>query len=133
MAYIDANVFMYAIAKDSPHHEACMNLLDAVARGNISATTSALTWDEVAHGTNKLKGAITGQAAGKMILEMPRLKIIAVDRKTISLAQTIHEKANSYPRDSIHAACAILAGESEIYSFDSDFDKVKELKRKEPK
>ncbi|MFA6329079.1 MAG: type II toxin-antitoxin system VapC family toxin [Candidatus Micrarchaeia archaeon] len=133
MAYVDANIFIFAIAKDAPQSDACLSILDAIVRGKISATTCALTWDEVIHAVKRNKGQAEAVAAGEALLAIPRLKIIPADRKTLALAQKICTTYRNSPRDSIHAACAILAGESEIYSFDSDFDKVGELKRKEPK
>jgi len=133
MAYIDANIFIYAISKDAAESDACMSILDSIVRGKIPATTCTLTWDEVIHGVAHNKGREEAAAAGEALLAIPRLKIIPADREMISLAQRIYTTYGLKPRDSIHAACAILQGEREIYSMDSDFDKVKELKRKEPK
>jgi len=133
MAYVDANIFIFAIENGAKGSDACLDVLDAIARGKTTATTCALTWDEVVNSIAKNKGKQAAIAAGEAMLAIPNLKIIPADRKVITLAQKILATYGTKPRDSIHAACAILAGESEIYSFDSDFDKVKELKRKEPK
>ena len=44
-------------------------------------------------------------------------------------AHLITEKYNIQPRDALHAATALCNGATEIISDDSDFDKIKELKR----
>jgi predicted nucleic acid-binding protein len=99
----------------------------------MRATTSSLSWDEVVQAVAKTKGAREAAAAGEAFLAIPRLSLVPVDRKTLAAAQQVYAKYGLRPRDSIHAACAILEGEHEIYSVDSDFDRVKELKRREPR
>lgn len=133
MAYVDANIFIFALTESSPERGRCLSVLDSMARGALDASTCSLTWDEVVYVAAKHGGAEAGRLAGQALLSIPNLRILSVDRAALFAAQELRERYGLSPRDSIHAACAVLAGEREFYSDDADFDKVKEFRRKFPK
>ena len=133
MAYIEPTVFINALAADSPQRKACIAALDSIARGNLEAVTASLSWDEVTHVVAKTDGFEPSIAAGKALLQIPRLRIAVVDREIVTLAQELRAKYRLRPRDAIHAATAIREGEKDIIAYDLDYNKVRELKRKEPK
>ena len=62
---------------------------------------------------------------------MPRLNLVSVDEKVLRASLDIMSKYALDPRDSIHAASAILCKADAIVSTDPHFDRVKELPRKQ--
>jgi len=58
------------------------------------------------------------------------MRFIDVDDSVIWKALEFIKEYKLYPRDSIHAASAFIAGADSIYSEDVDFDRIKGFKRK---
>ncbi len=129
MNYLDANIFIYAVGSLDEKKEKCLKILNKVVGGEIEACTSFLTWDEFVHVVRKLWGREVATSEGKKFLQFPNLHFIKTDREVISKAQELISEYNLKPRDAIHAASALVKGVREIISDDSDFDKVKGLKR----
>ena len=130
MAYIDANVFVYAIVSDDEDKKLkCREVLHNIVSGKIQASTSVLTWDELVW---VLKKCLTNNEyldKGRIFLETPNLTILQADRKTMFKAQELMSVYSIRPRDAIHAATALLNKEPEIITDNLDFDKIKEIKR----
>ena len=129
MIYLDANVFVYSAINNGELGERSRVLLRKVAKNEISACTSVLTCDEVVYAIRKKAGAEISAIEGGKLIRFNGLKWFKSDENILLMAQEIIETKNLKPRDAIHAATAILNGCKEIISDDSDFDKVKELKR----
>ena len=132
MTYLDANVFIYAAAID-PLSDAktveSQRILRKVVEGRAKASTSLLTWDEVVWVCREAMPYQEAILKGNLILNLPGLNIAEV---TIAIVNKAAELATTYslkPREAIHAATAIINGEKEIITDDSDFDKIRELKR----
>ena len=68
--------------------------------------------------------------AGEAFLNMPRLRLVAVNGDLLSGALAIMRKYRLDPRDSIHAASALSEGAEVIVSMDRHFDRLKEIRRK---
>ncbi len=68
--------------------------------------------------------------AGEAFLNMPRLRLVAVNGDLLASTLIIMRKYHLDPRDSIHAASALAEGADTIVSEDKHFDKVTEIKRK---
>jgi uncharacterized protein len=127
--YLDANIFLNAILYDDEKSATAKRFLSDVVLGKIEGFTSCLTWDEVVFTVRKLIDKEASLVESKRFLNMPNIKLIIVDEILLKKAQDMMEKYNLKPRDAIHIASAIISGCDEIVSDDSDFDKVKELKR----
>ena len=130
MIYLDSNVFISAAINNEELGSKCRNLVRRIKEGESKAATSALTFDEVVWKVKKERSFETGLLAGRAILEMKNLSIIEVNETVLAEALGIMKNCILDPRDAIHAACSISRGISTIISEDSDFDRVKELKRK---
>ena len=132
MPYIDSNVFIYpAIYQTESQQKAkkAKEILLKIEKGEISAHTSTLTWDEVVWVVGKLLSRDDGINQGKKLLVFPNLEFINVDEGILTLAQNLLNKYKLSPRDSIHAASAVSRKIKAVISDDKDFDQVKEITR----
>jgi len=132
MPYIDANVFIYPILyaeEQEPKVKYAKQILLSIEKGELSAYTSTLTWDEVVWITRKAMGRDEAISQGQKLLGFLNLQWILVDEHILSQAQALMNKYNLHPRDSIHVASAINRKIDLIISDDLDIDQVKEIKR----
>ncbi len=129
MKYLDSNIFLYPVLYSDKKSAICKEILMKVAKNEIKASTSLLTWDEIVFAVKKLVGNDFAIAQGDKFLKFPNLIFIKVDESVISSAQAIIAQYGLNPRDAIHVASALIHGCEEFVSDDSDFDKVKEIKR----
>lgn len=132
MPYIDSNVFIYpAIYQTESQQKAkkAKEILLKIEKGEISAHTSTLTWDEVVWVVGKLLSRDDGINQGKKLLGFPNLEFINVDEGILTLAQNLLNKYKLSPRDSIHVASAVSRKIKAVISDDKDFDQVKEITR----
>ncbi len=130
MNYFDAGVFLYALLNRSEKGEYAIGLLDELVRGKIAACTASLTYDEVVWKTRLERGIEASREAGKTFLTLRNIEIISVDNLILNRTQELIERYSIKPRDAIHAATSIQQKADYLYSEDTDFDKIKEIKRK---
>ena len=124
--YIDANVFINAATKaESP----AFKLLGKIKNGTTLGTTSVLTIDEVMWVINKLLGHDAAVRAAEAMIIFPNLELIDATPEIISSAVNIFQKSNLKPRDAIHLATMQSRNIVSIATEDSDFDKIKGIKR----
>lgn len=129
--YVDANVFIIASTypEDDPKFKHAKNFLYKISGGDVEASTSFLTWDELFWIIRRLAGNDAAKIESRKFLELPNLKFIDVNEHITMESQSLVEKYNLKPRDAIHAASAIL-NNADIISDDPDFDAIKELRRR---
>jgi len=130
MIYLDANVFLNAILNREKEGEKARDLIQKIEKGDMTACTSALSFDEVFWSVKKHRDFEKALKATKAFLEIPNLIFLDVNNEIIWLAYNLAEKYKIDPRDAIHLACALNHGVFTLVSEDKDFDKVKEIKRK---
>lgn len=132
VAYLDANVFIFAAAIEEstePKAAQAKRILQKIAEGQFPASTSVLTWDEIIWACRASMPLEEAVEKGEIVLNLPNLNAKDATVPILKKASELAIKCLLRPRDAIHAATAILHGEREIITDDSDFDKVKELKR----
>jgi len=132
MIYLDSNIFIYAALNMEPVAENCLKIMDKIAKNEIEACTSTLTWDELFQSIKKKLGSSYAKQSGQRFLNIVNLKLLDADLNVISTAQKLTEKYNLGPRDAIHAATAIVNKCDSIITDDSDFNKIKEIKVTKP-
>jgi len=132
MPYIDSNVFIYPVVyltEAQKTAKKAKEILYKIERGELTAYTSTLTWDEVVWVVSKVLGRKDGIRQGRKLLGFPNLEFINVDEGILTLAQMLLDKYKLSPRDSIHVASALSRKIKEIISDDKDLDQVKEITR----
>jgi hypothetical protein len=130
MLYLDSNVFIYAALSVDEIGEKARALLRKVQRGEEQASSSMLTFDELVWAVKKYRTIEDAINAGEAFLNFPNIKLTIVDGELLTLALNLIKKYKLDPRDSIHAATAILEKAEAIISTDPHFDKIKETQRK---
>ena len=110
MVYVDSNVFIYPIIYDERSVEEAKRsraLLLKIASGSAEASTATITWDELVWVVWRVLGEEEARKKGRLFLEFPNLRLLAVKRSTILNAQRLMDKYGLKPRDAIHAAAAL--------------------------
>ena len=128
--YLDSNVFIYADLNQEDIGDRARSLLREVQDGKQPASTSALTFDELVWTVKKHRDLEQAIIAGEAFLGLSGLDIVQVSGDLLSIALELIRRYQLDPRDSIHAASALLERAEVIVSTDKHFDKVKELKRR---
>lgn len=130
MIYLDSNVFIYACLSLDEIGERSRRLLRGVELGDVEAASAALSFDELVWAVKKHRTMSEAIIAGEAFVNMPKLAVKPVDEAVIRSAVDLMRRYELDPRDSIHAASALLCQAVAIISTDTHFDKVKELPRK---
>jgi uncharacterized protein len=131
-AFIDANVFLYAIGAPSPYKQPCLKILEAVATGRLEASSDAEVVQEVMHvlGRRADKAKAIEVARGIITLFPGIASVRPVD---LSMACDLLEKYSQMDvRDAIHLACMIASGTHVIISSDRHFDSAGPVQRIDP-
>lgn len=129
--YADAGLFLLPVLhiERLPAVAAAARFLESIARGARRVSTATLTWDEVVYVVRRLLGPEDSIAKGVELLAFPNLTWIRVDLAVLRRAADLYRSLPMRPRDAIHAAAALEAGEREILSEDRVFDRVSGLLR----
>jgi len=132
MAYIDSNIFIYPAIYSTETQEKAMKakeILLKIEKGELSAYTSTLTWDEVVWVVSRTLGRDDGTNQGRKLLGFPNLEFIDIDKRALSTAQMLLDKYQLKPRDALHLASAVNRNIKKVISDDEDFDNIKEIER----
>lgn len=133
--FLDANIFIRHLTTDDPAKaKACFSLIQQIEQGQVSAWTSNLVIAELVFVlTSKKTYGLSRDAVRDLLLPLISLPGLKVAHK--HLYHRIFELYTALPIDFIdayHAALIENLGESELYSYDTHFDRVSGLKRLEP-
>ncbi|HEX8700337.1 MAG TPA: type II toxin-antitoxin system VapC family toxin [Myxococcaceae bacterium] len=125
--YLDTGVIVTPLLKNQEGSiiEQCREWLERIARGEVQAKTSFLTWDEViwvaGKGAEKVYNRARAVKAGELLLSLKNLEFVPVDEAVIRGAQQLIARFGLKPRDCIHASSALLHAQGELVSLDSGF------------
>ena len=129
MKYLDASLFIAAALDPGPTGDRCRDVLRKVRDGNLPAATSTLSWDELAYVVGRRRGREAGLDAGRRLLAIAHLRLVAVDTEVLREADRAARTPGVRPRDALHVASARKAGASVIVSEDRDLDRIPGLPR----
>jgi predicted nucleic acid-binding protein len=130
--FIDSNVFISAFLDSQAPGIAARAFLGKIAKGEQNAITSALVINEVFYKLNEIRGFGQVEKAYRILLSYSHLSIMPIDDKVISNSIS-YMKEGLEASDAFHAAAMKVAGVSTICSYDKGFDRIKSIKRQEPK
>ncbi|WP_202319188.1 type II toxin-antitoxin system VapC family toxin [Archaeoglobus neptunius] len=126
--FIDANYIIYLKYSESDEtFDYCVSLLKKLENHNL--LTNIVVIDEVVWILNRKYGIELEEIFEFLDRIMNLVNIIRLDGEEYGLMKEIMAKYNLKPSDAIHAASMKRAGIRHIVSEDSDFDKVKWIKR----
>lgn len=127
--YLDANFFIYASIDSGKQGKKARAIIRSMEEGSASAAISPLVLDEVAWVLRKEKGTAFALKAWREIMQIPNLKILPVDESVALRVPSLIE-GGLKPRDATHVAVMLENAITTIVSSDSDFDRVKSIKRR---
>ena len=127
MIYIDANIFILAITNNNVLGEKARKFLKSLQKEK--AATSTLTFDEIVWKVLQIKGFDAASAVANNLIKMENLTWLDVNVSVLLKSADLMRLYRLFPRDSIHAACALNNNIFTIISEDKDFDDIKDLKR----
>lgn len=129
--YADAGLFLLPVlyAERFPPAAAARRFLSSLAQGARKVTTATLTWDEVVYAVRRFLGPEDSIAKARELLDFPSVTWLRVDLTVLHRSADLYRSHPMRPRDAIHAAAALEAGEKEILSEDRVFDQVQGLTR----
>jgi predicted nucleic acid-binding protein len=126
--FVDANVLIYG-AVESEYREPCLEVLEAVARGDVEGRTSTAVLEEVWHvELSGRAGALDGLAERVYTLFTP---LLAVTDEAVRIALSLAApKLGS--NDRLHVGTSMAHGIDAVLTADQGFDGVRGLRRVDP-
>ena len=127
--FVDANVVIYS-AVPSQYRESCLEILDAISRGEAEGKTSAAVLEEVWYVERSGRaGNVDGLAAHAYTLFTP---LLAVTDEAFRLALSVTEASTLGTNDRVHVGTCWAHGVTSIVSADAGFDRVRDIRRIDP-
>ena len=133
--FLDTNILLRHLMNDDPvQSPASLALIEAIEQRRVTAWTSDLVIAEVVFVlANKRTYNLSREAIRDLLLPLINLAGLKLPRKR--LYKRIFELYTTLPIDYIdcfHAALVERWGPAELYSFDTDFDRIPGITRVEP-
>ena len=135
MKFLDANVILRYLTRDDPKKaENCYELFQKVKRGEIELTTCEAVIAEVVYvlSSHSLYNLPRDEVCS-LLLPIINLYGLKIPQKRLYIrALDIYASKNIDFEDALSFVHMEKRQIKEIYSYDSDFDKLEELRRLEP-
>jgi predicted nucleic acid-binding protein len=133
--FVDTNIFLRHLLDDGPAHSiAAHRLIAAIEEHEVKVWTSPLVIAEIVFVLeNPRTYGVTRAALREHLLPLIALPNLKLERKRIF--PRVFELYVSYPidfADAYHAALLEHEEQNTLFSFDTDFDKLPGVQRKEP-
>lgn len=126
--FVDANVLIYS-AVESEYREPCLEVLEAVARGDADGRTSTAVLEEVWWIELSAKaGALDGLTERAYTLFTP---LLSVTDEAMRLALSL-QAPELGPNDRVHVGTAWASGIDVVLTADRGFQGVRGLRRVDP-
>ena len=130
--FLDSNIFIHLYRNPGKEGNECKRLYARLVRGEQNACTSPLVLDEVIYFFMERESLDLTLSLWNQMRRIPNLKMLAVDENALGYVEQ-YIRQGLAPRDAFHAAVMRANRLSTICSYDSDFDKIKGIKRQVPK
>jgi len=134
MRGIDSNILVYALNKDLPEHLPCKQLLIDIINGIELVSLPSVVFMESFHALVKSYKYKEVEVKKRLValIDSKNINVLVISTSSVLLAFEIAEKFKTGGRDSLIAASLLENKIQEIYSHDSDFDKILLMKRIDP-
>lgn len=134
MRGIDSNILVYALNKDLPEHLPCKQLLINIINGIELVSLPSVVFMESFHALVKSYKYKEVEVKKRLValIDSKNINVLVISTSSVLLAFEIAEKFKTGGRDSLIAASLLENNIQEIYSHDSDFDKILLMKRIDP-
>ena len=130
LVFVDANIVIYSIGKDSPYRDRATAFMESIARGEVQACTDSEVFQEILH---RYRG---DRPKGLKAFDWLHGVVDLVYPVTLDDMIFMRELFEKYPepstRDLVHIAVMHHHGTKKIASYDTDFDSVPLVERFEP-
>ena len=127
MIVLDTTVLVYAKGADHPLRDPCRRLIEAIAEGDIEATTTAEVIQEFAHVRARRRGRADAASLGRDYNELlsPLLPVSGEDLERGLVLFEQLEQLGAF--DAVLAATAIAARAKALVSADTAFAAIPQL------
>ena len=134
MRGIDSNILVYALNADLPEHLPCKDLLINIINGEELVSVPSIVFMESFHALVKAFKFKEIDVKKRLlaIIDSKNINVLDISTSSIILAFEIAEKYGTGGRDSLIVASLLENKIQEIYSHDTDFDKILLIKRIDP-
>ncbi len=132
--FLDSNVFMYAAGAPHVYKLPCVQILNDIETGSLTAAISTEVLQELLYRYSHIKLATKGIQLCREVVQYP-MTILPVTEADMRLAVDVFDKHHSdglKPRDAVHVAVMQNNGIRRIVSTDGDFDAVSAIVRVDP-
>lgn len=128
LAFIDTNIFMYAIGGDHANKEPSQNIVDQLVENRIEGAINVEVLQEVLYRYSAIGRPKVGYELFDTLVHTFSI-IWPIEKGDLTEARRLQERHGVKTRDAIHAATMKRNGVNTLYSFDRDFDRVPGLQR----
>ncbi len=135
MQFVDTNIFIRVLAKDDLiKSERCFNLFKKAELGSIELHTSESIIAEVVYVLeSKRLYNVERKIIANILGTILKIRGLKIPHKSIILSSlNLYSQDNIDFEDAILISYALNSKSNEIYSYDKDISKVKDIKRLEP-
>ncbi len=131
LAFIDSNIFMYAVGAPHPYKVPSENVIRKILSGQISGVTNVEVLQEILYRYGAIRKPKLGYEVFDQIILTFRL-IWPIETEDLIMARKLQEKHDLKTRDALHIATMVRYHVKTLYSYDKDFDRFKTIKRLQP-
>lgn len=135
MRFVDTNIFIRFLTQDHPTRSAaCAKLLERAEAGLEQLTTTESVVSEIIHVlcSPRLYHQPPPEIATKLIALLKTCRIRLPHKKTVLYGLKLCSQFKLDFEDALLIAHMIRTNAKEVFSYDEEFDKVKEITRLEP-
>ena len=133
VAFIDANIPIYAAGREHPYREPCIRVLAAVNGNPAAFVTDAEVFQEIMHHYRRTERWEVGQVVVESFAAMMHGRVSPVtidDALAAGLLANTHRGLST--RDLLHLAVMRRLGVTRIVTADADFDRAPGIIRLDP-
>ena len=127
--FIDSNLPMYAAGRDHPYRDPARRFLERVREGNVDACTSTEVVQEILYRYSALRRRDLAREVYEIFVEICPVVLSVTLADTDRACNLLCEGAALSARDALHAAVMLSNNVEWIATFDTDFDRVKSVRR----